>query len=84
LFIKNPLSKITKEIIANSLLVMSFFFFIVYLFSTTPLGDYVSCSIDRVLFQLSPWFFILFFEKTNSEVLKFIINKVPPYVKVEP
>lgn len=70
LFIKCPLSKTTKLIIVPSLLLMSFFFFIIYLFSTTPLNEYVSCSIDRILFQLSPLIFLIFFEKSLFAVKK--------------
>lgn len=70
LILKGTLSYITKIMIIPYLLTTSFLFFTVYFFSATPIEKYVLCSIDRVLFQLSPWFFIIFFEKALPEVTK--------------
>ena len=69
-FIKEKSNYLVKKVISPYLLGSSILFFVIYIFSSTPTEKYVPSSIGRILFQLSPWIFLLFFENVLPEVTK--------------
>jgi len=69
-FIKEKASNLIKKVIFPFLVGNSILFFIIFIFSSTPTEKYVPSSIGRILLQLSPWFFLIFFENTLPEVMK--------------
>lgn len=69
-FIKEKSSVLVQKTIFPFLIGNSILFFIVYLFSSTPTEKYVPSSIGRIIFQLSPWIFLIFFENALPEVMK--------------
>lgn len=56
----------TKKEILNPLLLSCLLYFIIYCFSSIDTGIYISSSIDRVLLQLSPLFYFIFFDKAHK------------------
>ncbi|MBU2577344.1 hypothetical protein KKA69_00770 [Patescibacteria group bacterium] len=56
----------TKNEILKPLLLSSFLYLFIYIFSSISTEIYVSSSIDRVLLQLSPLFFFVFFDKAHK------------------
>lgn len=65
LFTKKKVGQIAKKIIIPSLSIMSVCFFSALFLTTLNLYKHALSSIDRVLFQLSPWFYMLFLEKIS-------------------
>ncbi|RJR26073.1 hypothetical protein C4578_00030 [Candidatus Microgenomates bacterium] len=53
----------TKDEVLKPLILISFFYFLTYVFSSISPETYVSSSIDRVLLQISPLFYFVFFDK---------------------
>jgi hypothetical protein len=59
-------NKLTKDIILPSLLSISLCFGGVYLFATVDTWAYVTSSVDRIMLQLSPLWFLIFVEYCHS------------------
>jgi hypothetical protein len=52
--------KFVRIIMAPTLIVIVVLFLSVYVFSTLAVQDYVASSVDRIMLQLSPFFFTIF------------------------
>ncbi|MCL4353902.1 hypothetical protein M1349_00330 [Patescibacteria group bacterium] len=64
-----------NKIIGRSLILYSLLFFIFYLFSSVPPNSYVSSSIDRILLQLSPFYFLIFADLVKTVLSNNFLNK---------
>lgn len=65
IFIQKTKYKFIKMIIQPSLIVMVLSFFVPYIFADLDTGPYVSSSVDRIMLQLSPFFYLIFLDRTS-------------------
>ncbi len=65
-----------KKIITRSLFVYSFLFFCFYLLSSSPPEIYIPPSMDRILLQLSPFYFLIFADLAKTNLTNSFLNKI--------
>lgn len=66
LFLKEKLSPTLKRTIIPTLLIATLGYFCVYMYFDMETASWVSSSADRILLQLSPYTFLVFFEKNQK------------------
>jgi len=66
LFLPGKLNETTKRIILPALILQIFLYFIVFIFSDIPITIFTTSALDRVLLQMSPFYFYIFFGKVRQ------------------
>jgi len=68
-------SDFVKKIITRLLFVYSFLFFCFYLLLSSPPEIYIPPSMDRILLQLSPFYFLIFTDLVKTSLSNSFLNK---------
>lgn len=68
LFSIKKVSSLVKNTVQPPLAIMVMIFILNYLFSTLDTQSYISSSIDRIMLQLSPFFYIIFSDKIKHQL----------------
>lgn len=69
LFLPGKLNVVTKRIIVPALFLQIILYFIVFIFSNIPITTFTSSALDRVLLQMSPFYFFIFFGKVRQWII---------------
>jgi hypothetical protein len=71
LLLKEKLSPTVKQTLIPTLLIAALGYFCVYMFFDMETSSWVASSVDRIMLQLSPFIYLIFFAKSHSISLTF-------------